>query len=464
MMNDSPAYNSVAVILPELQRQFTDRVSVDPEILNDHGHDVSRHETQAPQAVVFPTSTEEVAAIVRLCHQHRVPVIPFGTATAVEGGVVAIHGGVAIDLMQMNSILEVNTSDADATVQAGVTRYQLNNSLEAEGNGLVFTVDPGADASIGGMAATRASGSSAVRYGTMRDNTLALTVVLPDGEIIKTGGRARKSSAGYDLTHLMVGSEGTLGIITEVTVKLHPKPEQVSSAVCPFPSIESAVDAVIEILAAGIPVARIELLDEVQIDAVNKYSGLSNVLLPTIFFEFHGSTKHVLEQTTRAEAITAQHGATEFQWAVDQQQRDRLWQARYDSFHAVMALRENAVGYVTDVCVPISELARCFLHAKEIVKDATVPAPVFGHVGDGNFHVVFPLDPDRPAELAEVTGYHQQLIDMALSVGGTCTGEHGIGLGKREALKQEHGQAVDTMKRIKLALDPLNIMNPGKVV
>lgn len=457
-------FSTIDAILPQLREIFGDRLSLDKHVLREHGHDVSRHDIQAPQAVIYPLNTEEVSSAVKLCHAHYVPVIPFGTGTAVEGGVVAIYGGLSIDLASMNQVLAVNVTDTDATVQAGVTRYQLNDALQNQDTDLVFTVDPGANASLGGMAATRASGSSAVKYGTMRDNTLALTVVLANGEIIKAGGRARKSSAGYDLVHLFVGSEGTLGVITEVTVKLHPTPAQISSAICPFDSIENAVDAVIEILAAGVPVARIELLDEVQIDAVNRYSGLNNQLKPTIFFEFHGSQDHVAEQTRQAKQIAAKYGGLEFQWALDQQDRDRLWQARYDSFHAVMALRENAVGYVTDVCVPISELATCFLEAKKIVRNATLPAPVFGHVGDGNFHVVFPLDPESPAELAEVTGYHQQLIDMALAVGGTCTGEHGIGLGKRKALEQEHGNAVATMRQIKYALDPRNIMNPGKVV
>lgn len=463
-MSERNDFNTIDAILPQLQKIFGDRLSLDKHVLHEHGHDVSRHDIQAPQAVVYPLTTEEVSSAVKLCHEHYVPVIPFGTGTAVEGGVVAIYGGVSIDLTRMNQILEINIIDSDATVQAGVTRCHLNEALLHQNSGLVFTVDPGADASIGGMAATRASGSSAVKYGTMRDNTLALTVVLANGEVIKAGGRARKSSAGYDLAHLFVGSEGTLGVLTEVTVKLHPKPAQISSAICPFNSIENAIDAVLQILAAGIPVARIELLDEVQIDAVNRYSGLNNQLRPTIFFEFHGTEAHVVEQTRQTRQIAAKYGGVEFQWAIDQQDRDRLWQARYDSFHAVMALRENAVGYVTDVCVPISKLAECFLGAKEIVKNATLPAPVFGHVGDGNFHVVFPLDPGSPAELAEVTGYHQQLIDMALAVGGTCTGEHGIGLGKRKALEQEHGKAVTTMRQIKHALDPRNIMNPGKVV
>lgn len=457
-------FNTIETILARLTKEFGSRLSLNEEVLQAHGHDVSRHTTQAPQAVIYPVSTEEVSTAVKLCHENRVPVIPFGTGTAVEGGVVAIYGGLSIDLTHMNKVIEINVADGDATVQAGVTRCQLNDALKIQKTGLVFTVDPGADASIGGMAATRASGSSAVRYGTMRDNTLGLTIVLANGEIIKAGGRARKSSAGYDLAHLFVGSEGTLGVITEVTVKLHSEPAQISSAICPFATIEDAVNAVLEILSSGIPVARIELLDEVQMDAVNRFSNLKNRLAPTIFFEFHGSQNHVAEQTGLAKDISAKYGGTEFQWSIDAFERERLWQARYDSFHAVMALRENAVGYVTDVCVPISELAGCFLQAKEIVKNASLPAPVFGHVGDGNFHVVFPLNPDDPEELKEVTAYHQQLIEMALSAGGTCTGEHGIGLGKRKALEQEHGNAVETMRQIKRALDPQNIMNPGKVV
>ena len=465
-MNDliSPPYGAIEEVIQPLRALLGNRLSLDAEDRQQHGHDVSRHTCQPPQAVVYPRSTEEVAGILKLCHHHRIPVIPYGTATAVEGGVVAVHGGIAVDLKLMNHILRLSVDDADVSVEAGVTRLQLNEYLDSNHSNLMFTVDPGADASLGGMAATRASGSSAVKYGTMRENILGLTGVLADGTVIHTGSRARKSSAGYDLTHLLVGSEGTLAVITEITLNLIPIPEQISAAVCPFHDIESAVAAVLEILRQGVPVARIELLDEIQMDAVNQYSGLQNRVTPTLFFEFHGTPNSVTEQAETAQQICLDRGADRFVWSTDEAERKKLWQARYDSYYACLALRKGSVGYVTDVCVPISQLAECFLKAKEIVRSASLPAPVFGHVGDGNFHVVFPLDPQRPEELVEVTRYHQQLVELALSVGGTCTGEHGIGMGKREALRQEHGVAVTVMQQIKTALDPHHIMNPGKVV
>jgi D-lactate dehydrogenase (cytochrome) len=440
------------------------RLQLGDDIRREHAKDVSHHAAQLPDAVTFPECNEEVAAIVRCCNEHRCPVIPFGTGTAVEGGVVAIHGGVSVDLSRMNRILRVSPDDRDVTVEAGVTRHQLNRHLRDTATNLYFPVDPGADASLGGMAATCASGSAAVRYGTMRDNVLGLTVVLADGRIIHPGSRARKSSAGYDLTRLFIGSEGTLGIITEVTLRLTHRPAAVSAAVCDFPDIQSAVDAVIEVISAGIPMARIELLDDVQMGAVNRYSKLNYRVAPTLFFEFHGSPTGVVEQAEAVGVIVGQHGGGEFQWATAEEDRDRLWQARHDAYYAALALREGGVGYVTDVCVPVSQLAHCINRAKEHLRATKIPAPLFGHVGDGNFHVVFSIDPDSPEELAEVEQLSRKLIADALEAGGTCTGEHGIGIGKLRELEQEQGEAIHVMRAIKTALDPLNIMNPGKVL
>ena len=441
-----------------------DRWTTDADARESHAHDVSHHAPRPPEGVAFPQNTAEVARIVGICAEHRVPVVPFGTGTAVEGGVLAVSGGVCIDLSRMNTILRVNAGDMDATVEAGVTRNQLNAYLDSIDSGLLFPVDPGADASLGGMCATRASGSAAVRYGTMRENVLGLTVVLADGRIIRTGGRARKSSAGYDLTRLFVGSEGTLGVITEATLRLARVPESISAAVCPFAGIAEAVDAAREAISAGIPLARVELLDEVQMDAVNRYSGLDYAVAPTLFFEFHGSPTAVVEQAEAAGRIVERHGGGPFRWAVDKTERGRLWRARYDSYYASLALRAGGSGYVTDVCVPISELAPSIAHAKRLLKDTTVPAPLFGHVGDGNFHVVFVIDPANAAELAEVRSIGAAIIEDALGRGGTCTGEHGIGLGKLDALEAEHGEGVAVMRAIKQALDPHNLMNPGKVL
>ena len=457
----APACEQVIRVLRE---RFGDRLSAEIASRDEHGHDVSHHKPQPPDAVVFPENTNDVAEIVRLCAAHRVAVIPFGTGTAVEGGVLAVRGGICIDLRRMNRILRASADDRDATVEAGVTRGQLNRHLDELGCGLFFPVDPGADASLGGMAATRASGSAAVYYGTMRDNVLGLTVVLADGRVIRTGGRARKSSAGYDLTRLFVGSEGTLGIITELTLKLARIPEAITAAVCPFDSIEAAVNTVMAVMSAGIPMARIELLDEVQIEAVNRYSGLTNKVAPTLFLEFQGSKSAVVEQAQAAGEILKRHGGGAFTWAADQSERDRLWQARHDAYYASLALRPGGAGYVTDVCVPISQLAECIARTKRQIAGTKIPAPLYGHVGDGNFHVVFIIDPHNPAELAEVEEHSRRIVGFALELGGTCTGEHGIGLGKLDALEQECGEAVDVMRSIKLALDPHNILNPGKVV
>lgn len=449
--------------LNELRITLGDRVITDADVLLEHGKDSAHHAPQAPDVVVHAASTEDVVAAVKICSQHGMPIIPFGTGTAVEGGVVATRGGVCVDVQKMNRIKRLSVADMDVTVEAGVTRLQLNEYLTEQGTGLHFPVDPGADASLGGMAATRASGTAAVRYGTMRENVLGLEVVLASGDVIRTGGRARKSSAGYDLTHLLVGSEGTLGLITEVTLKLAPLPEAVSAAVCSFDSIEAAVESVIDVMSKGVPVARIELLDEIQMDAVNRYSDLSYEVAPTLFFEFHGSDAAVVEHAERTRAILDEHGVQNFHWASGQGERDRLWEARHNGYYATIGLREGAIGYVTDVCVPVSELAECIRRTKADLADCSVPAPLFGHVGDGNFHVVFPIMPGNEAELAEVKALGGKMVDHALALGGTCTGEHGIGIGKIDALRKEHGAAVDTMRAIKAALDPDNLMNPGKL-
>ena len=454
----------IAACIESLKKSFGDRVSVDRTILDEHAKDSAHHQPQPPDAVFFPLSNEDVSACVRVCAENRVPVIPFGTGTAVEGGVVATRGGVTVDLRRMNQVLRLSVADMDVTVQAGVTRKQLNSLLADQDAGVYFPVDPGADASLAGMAATRASGTAAVRYGTMRENVLRLKVVLADGRIIETGSRARKSSAGYDLTHLFVGSEGTLGIITEVTLKLVPVPEAVSAAVCSFAEIDAAVASVIDVLSNGIPVARIELIDEIQMDAINRYSGLDYAVTPTLFFEFHGSESAVVEQVERTESILNSHGAQGFRWATGVGERDRLWEARHNGYYAAIGLRPGAIGYVTDVCVPISNLAECIRRAKHDLQDTSIPAPLFGHVGDGNFHVVFPIMPGDQQELAEVKALSEKLTQHALDLDGTCTGEHGIGIGKLKSLEQEHGAGVDVMRSIKHALDPLNIMNPGKVL
>ena len=452
------------VVVQQLKTLLGDRCSALPADLDQHAKDVSHHKPQRPDCVLVPLSNDEVTAVARLCHEHRVPIIPFGTGTAVEGGVVAIHGGVCVDLSRMNRILRFSPDDMDFTVQAGVTRLQLNKSLDESGTNLYFPIDPGADCTLGGMSATRASGSAAVRYGTMRDRVLALPVVLAHGEILRIGSRARKSSAGYDLTHLFVGSEGTLGLITEVTLRLARKPDAVAAAVCVFPDVDAAVQAAIAILTAGMPMARLELLDEVQMAAVNRYSGLNYRESPTLFLEFHGSPTGVAEQTEAARTIIGRFTNDEFQWATDEADRRRLWQARHDAYYASLALTPNGAGYVTDVCVPISNLAECIRRSKETLKGTRIPAPLFGHVGDGNFHVVFSIDPNSAEELAEVQRLSEEIITHALALDGTCTGEHGIGLGKRAALRREFGPAVDAMRAIKAALDPRGIMNPGKVL
>jgi D-lactate dehydrogenase (cytochrome) len=450
-------------LVADLRAIVTDRCTTNPTQLEHHSHGESWHAPAEPDVVVFPMSTEEVSAILKAAARHRAPVIPFGIGSSLEGHVNALSGGVSIDFSKMTRVLVVNAEDLDATVEAGVTHRQLNKALN--NTGLAFWVDPGADATIGGMAATRASGTTAVRYGTMREAVLGLTVVLADGRIIHTGSRARKSAAGYDLTRLFVGSEGTLGVMTEITVRLFGLPEAVSAAVCPFDTMEGAVQTVITTIQLGVPVARIELLDEIQLDAVNRYSKLNYVLKPTLFFEFHGTSQSaVAESATTVEEIAAEHGGRHFQWATTTEDRAKLWTARHNAFYAAVALRPGCKPWTTDVCVPISRLAECILQTQADVQQSGLLAPLAGHVGDGNFHLIFLMDPNDPTELPKAKAINARLIERALAMGGTCSGEHGVGIGKMDYLQKEHGESLEVMKTIKRALDPENRMNPGKLV
>jgi D-lactate dehydrogenase (cytochrome) len=451
-----------AALAADLQTLLGDRCTTNPTQIEHHAHGESWHPHGAPDVVVFPVTTDEVSAIVRASGRHGVPIVPFGAGTSLEGHVNATAGGISVDLSRMNRVLRVSAEDLDATVEAGVTHRQLNKALA--NSGTAFWVDPGADATIGGMAATRASGTTAVRYGTMRETVLGLTVVLPNGDVIHTGGRSRKSAAGYDLTRLFVGSEGTLGVITEVIVRLHGLPEAVSAAVCAFESMEGAVQTVITTIQLGIPVARIELMDEVQIDAVNRYSHLSYAIKPTLLFEFHGtSPAAVTEHAVTVQQLAGDNGGSDFRWATTTEDRARLWQARHNTLFAALALRPGSKAWVTDVCVPISKLAECVLDTRRDLQASTLIAPLVGHVGDGNFHLNILVDPEQERELAEVKAFNSRLIARALALGGTCTGEHGIGLGKMDYLVDEHGDAVEVMRTIKRALDPDNRMNPGKM-
>ena len=446
----------------ELRRLLGDRLTTVRQVREHHGTDISSYPVTPPDAVVFPHTTDEVVAIVNLCARHRTPMIPFGIGTSVEGHVLATHGGVCIDLSQMNRILEVNASDLDVRVEPGVTRKQLNAYLHD--TGLFFPIDPGADASLGGMASTRASGTNAVRYGTMRENVLGATVVLADGRVIRTGGRARKSAAGYDLTRLFVGAEGTLGIITELTLRLYAIPDGLSAAVCAFPTVAAAVDSVIEAIQCGIPLARVELLDTLTVKAVNRYSKLALREAPTLWYEFHGTARGVEEQASQMQEIARAHGGLDFEWATRPEERSRLWQARHDAYFACLQLRAGSRMIATDVCVPISRLAECIAQTQEDIARSTMPIPLFGHVGDGNFHLMILVDPDSDADLQEAWDLNTRLVRRALAMDGTCTGEHGIGLGKREFLVEEFGAGVDVMRQLKATLDPGNLLNPGKVV
>lgn len=448
--------------LVALKELLGDRLSVSEAVRDQHGKGEDHHPSLPPDAVVFPQTTEEVSEIAKICHAHKVPMIPFGTGTSLEGHVAALHGGVTIDVTQMNAIVEVNAEDLDCRVQPGVTRKQLNEYLRD--TGLFFPIDPGADASIGGMTATRASGTNAVRYGTMRENVLGLTVVLADGRIVKTARRARKSSAGYDLTRLFVGSEGTLGIITEISLRLYGIPEAMLSAVCNFPDLESAVNTCITTIQSGIPIARIELADEVQIEAINNYSGTELPVEPTLFLEFHGSEAGVKEQVEAVEAIAQEFGGGDFQWTTKPEERTKLWQARHDAAYAAKAIRRGAEVWATDVCVPISRLAECIVETQKDIRDHDLIAPIVGHVGDGNFHMVLIADKDDPDEMERAHSVNNRLVMRALAMDGTCTGEHGIGVGKMDFLVAEHGEGVAVMRSIKQALDPENLMNPGKIL
>ena len=458
-----PPKAEIEGVTQALAARFGNRLITSLAVRQQHGHTLTWIPNLPPDAVVFPQSTEEVAEIVKLCAAHGVPVIAFGTGTSLEGHVNAIHGGVCIDMSQMKRIVAVHAEDLDVVVEAGVTRKELNEHLRDQG--LMFPIDPGADASIGGMAATRASGTNAVRYGTMKDNVLALKAVMADGSIVQTSTRARKTSAGYDLTRLLVGSEGTLGIITEVTLKLHGIPEAIAAGVCPFPSIKAACDTAIMTIQTGIPVARIELLDEVMIKGFNLHSKLGLPETPMLFVEFHGTEAWVKEQSERFGEIAADHGGGPFDWATKAEDRTRLWEARHNGYWAGRALRPGADTLATDVCVPISALADCVEETKRDIEASGLIAPIAGHVGDGNFHTQPLLDLGDPEEVARVQGFIDRLVKRALAMGGTCTGEHGVGQKKIKYLELEHGAgAMAVMRTIKRALDPQNILNPGKIV
>ncbi|WP_114649066.1 FAD-binding oxidoreductase [Pseudothauera hydrothermalis] len=450
-------------LVDTLSGTFGARFSMAPGVRAHHGHDESHFPDALPDAVVFPCCTDEVAAIVRACAAHRVPVIPYGVGSSLEGHILAIRGGVCVDFSQMNRVLAVHAEDMDAVVQPGVTRKQLNAALH--GSGLFFPIDPGADASLGGMAATRASGTNAVRYGTMRENVLGLIAVLADGRVIRTGGRARKSSSGYDLTRLLVGSEGTLGLITELTVRLHPLPEAVSAAICTFPDVDAAVRTVIQTIQLGVPVARIELLDSLTVSAINRYSKTTLREAPMLFFEFHGSPAGVEEQAATVQELARDNGGEDFEWATRPEDRSRLWQARHDAYFACLNLQPGCRGITTDVCVPISRLAEAIAGTRADIAASGLTAPIVGHVGDGNFHTLILVDPADSVQIERAEALNRRIVERALALDGTCTGEHGIGFGKQAFLLAEHGEAaVDAMRLVKQALDPYNLLNPGKVV
>ena len=450
------------IAINTLKGRFGDRLVLNADVLDQHGRDESFHAGKSPDAVVYATSIDEVSEIVKICAERKIPIIPFGVGTSLEGHVAALQGGICLDMSLMNQVLEVNAEDLDCRVQASVTRKQLN--MELRHAGVFFPVDPGADATLGGMTATRASGTNAVRYGTMRENVLGLTMVMPDGSVVKTGGRSRKSAAGYDLTRLMCGSEGTLGVITEIQLKLFGLPEADSAGVCSFKNLDDAVNTVIAITQTGIPVARVELLDDVQMKAVNAYSDLAYPEQHTLFFEFHGTAASVKEQSEMVRALVGEFGGGEFQWSTRQEDKNKLWQARHDAYYAAMAIRPGTSGWPTDVCVPISRLTECIMETRKDLEAYSMISPIVGHVGDGNFHLLLLVHTDDEEEMRTANEVNDRLVRRAIEMGGTCTGEHGIGYGKLEYLELEHGAGVDIMRAIKRALDPHNIMNPGKIL
>jgi len=450
-------------VVAELKALLGERVSTSHAVREHHGKDESYFPYALPDAVAYPKTTEEVRDVVNICRRHRVPMIPYGVGTSLEGHILAIEGGVTIDLSQMNQVIAVHEEDLDAVVQAGVTRKQLNEHIKH--TGLFFPIDPGADATIGGMTATRASGTNAVRYGTMRENVLSMKVVLADGRVMQTSSRAKKSAAGYDLTRLFVGSEGTLGIITEVTVKLYAVQEAMSAAVCAFDSVDGCTKTVIQTIQAGIPIARSEILCEKTMDAINKYKKTSYRVAPTLFFEFHGSKASVKEQAETVQEIAKENGGRDFVWASRPEERTQLWEARHHAYFAGLQIRPGSRAVSTDVCVPISRLAECVHETMEDVKDYIAPVPLLGHVGDGNFHLMFLVDPNKPEETELAKAFNKRLVARALRMEGTCTGEHGVGMGKQASLRAELGDdVIDVMRDIKKLFDPENLMNPGKVV
>ena len=450
-------------VVSELKALLGERVSTSAAVREHHGKDESYFPYAPPDVVVFLKSTEEVRDVVNICRRHQVPMIPYGVGTSLEGHILAVRGGVCIDLAQMNKVLAVHESDLDAVVQAGVTRKQLNEYIKH--TGLFFPVDPGADATLGGMAATRASGTNAVRYGTMRENVMSLKVVLADGRVIQTSRRAKKSAAGYDLTRLFVGSEGTLGVITEITVRLYPVQEAMSAAVCAFETVDGCTNTVIQTIQAGVSIARCDIVCDKTVGAINKYKKTSYRVAPTVFFEFHGSAASVVEQAETVQAIAKENGGMDFQWATKAEERSALWDARHNAYFACLQLKPGARAVSTDVCVPISRLAECVHETMEDVKDYINPVPLLGHIGDGNFHLMFLIDPAKPEETELAKQFNRRLVERALKMEGTCTGEHGIGMGKIDSMRLELGDdMMDLMRDIKHVFDPHNLMNPGKVV
>jgi D-lactate dehydrogenase (cytochrome) len=438
-----------------------DRVSTGEDVRRLHGTDESFHAPAPPDLVVFPLDTDEAAAVVRICAEHRAPIVPFGAGTSLEGHIAALEGGVSVDMSRMDQVLRLSVDDMDVNVQAGVTRTQLDDRLRPEG--VFFPVDPGADATIGGMIATGASGTTTVRYGAMRENVISLVVVTADGSVVRTRSRARKSSAGYDLTRLLIGSEGTLALICEATLRVHPTPEAMAAAACPFATLEGAVNCVLDVGRLGIPVARIELADAAQIDAINRFEESVHEVAPTLFLEFHGSQTDVEAQAAEVQEIALEHGASTFAWATDESERRRLWRARHRAYDASRATRPGSRGLATDVCVPVSRLTECILETHADIETLGLPAPIVGHVGDGNFHVTVLVDPGDAEEIARAEAFHERLVRRAIAMEGTCTGEHGVGYGKAGFLVEEHGPgAVAMMHAIKRALDPDDLFNPGK--